>query len=151
MGVVADFKQFAMKGNVIDLAVGVIIGGAFGKITDSLVKDVVMPPIGLLLGKVDFGNLFLNLTEKHYATLQEAKDAGAPTLNYGAFIQNVINFLILAVVVFLLVRSLARITKKEEIKKEEAPTTKDCPECTRSIPIKAKRCPECTAALPAAA
>ncbi len=151
MGTLADFKAFAMKGNVVDLAVGVIVGGAFGKITESLVKDVIMPPIGLLLGKVDFSNLFINLSEKHYDTLKEAKDAGVPTLNYGAFLQTVIDFLILAFAVFLLVRWMTRLIKKEEPKKEEPPATKDCPECTKAIPVKAKRCPECTAALPAAA
>src|SRR6185436_16750961 len=148
MGMIAEFKQFAMKGNVIDLAVGVIIGGAFGKITDSLVKDVIMPPIGLLLGKIDFSNLYWNLGDKKFATLAEAKAAGAPTLNYGNFLQIVLDFVILAFVVFLMVRQINRVVRKEEA---AAPPTKDCPMCTSKIPEKARRCPLCTADIATAA
>jgi large conductance mechanosensitive channel len=143
MSVLGEFKQFAIKGNVIDLAVGVIIGAAFGKITDSLVKDVVMPPIGLLLGKIDFTNLYWSLGDTHPATIAEAKTAGVPTLNYGMFLQSVIDFLILAFVVFLMVRQINRLMRREA-KKDEV-SQKECPMCTGKIPIKARRCPQCTA------
>jgi large conductance mechanosensitive channel len=137
-----EFKEFAMRGNVIDLAVGVIIGAAFGKIVSSLVQDIVMPPIGLLLRGVDFSNLFITLKGSHYDSLQAAKAAGAPTLNYGIFLNNVIDFLIVAFCVFLLVQQVNRWTKKPE--PAAAPTTKDCPQCAMTIPINAKRCPHCT-------
>ena len=137
MGMLDDFKKFALKGNVIDLAVGVIIGGAFAKITDSLVKDVVMPPIGLVVGKIDFSNLFINLGEKHYDTVAAAKAAGAPTLNYGNFLQTVLDFFILAFAIFILVRQMTKMQLRGD-------TTKDCPACTKPIPLAAKRCPECT-------
>jgi large conductance mechanosensitive channel len=140
-----EFKEFAMRGNVVDLAVGVIIGAAFGKIVSSLVEDVLMPPIGRLVGKVDFSSLFLALDGKHYDTLVEAKKAAAPTLNYGIFLNNVINFLIIAFVVFLVVQWMNRLTKKPEA--PAAPTTKDCPQCAMAIPIAAKRCGHCTAQL----
>ena len=140
-----DFKEFAMRGNVVDLAVGVIIGGAFGKIVTSLVEDVMMPPIGRLLGHVDFSGLFLNLSDKSYETLAAAKAAGAPTLNYGIFLNAIINFLIVAFCVFLVVQQMNRWTKKPEA--PAAPTTKDCPQCAMSIPIAAKRCGHCTAQL----
>lgn len=140
-----EFKEFAMRGNVVDLAVGVIIGAAFGKIVSSLVDDVLMPPIGRLLGHVDFSGLFLNLSDKSYDTLAAAKAAGVPTLNYGVFINTVINFLIVAFAVFLVVQQVNRWTKKAAA--PAAPTTKDCPQCAMSIPIAAKRCGHCTSQL----
>jgi large conductance mechanosensitive channel len=140
-----EFKEFAMRGNVIDLAVGVIIGASFGKIVSSLVEDVLMPPIGRLLGKVDFSGLFVNLSDKTYDSLTAAKAAGAATLNYGLFINTVINFLIVAFCVFLVVQQVNRWTKKPA--PPVAPTTKDCPQCAMSIPIAAKRCGHCTTQL----
>jgi large conductance mechanosensitive channel len=138
-----EFKTFAMRGNVVDLAVGVIIGAAFGKIVLSLVEDVLMPPIGRLLGNVDFSNLFVNLSDKSYDSLAAAKAAGAPTLRYGLFLNNVINFLIVAFAVFLLIQLINRWSKKPEA----PPTTKDCPQCAMAIPIAAKRCGHCTTQL----
>jgi large conductance mechanosensitive channel len=135
-----EFKEFAMRGSVLDLAVGVIIGAAFGKIVSSLVDDVLMPPLGRLIGHVDFSNLFLNLGEKSYETIAAAKAAGAPTLNYGNFINTIINFLIVAFAIFLLVRAVNRWTAKPAA----APTTKDCPQCAMAIPVAAKRCGHCT-------
>ncbi len=140
-----EFKEFAMRGNVIDLAVGVIIGAAFGKIVSSLVEDVIMPPIGRLLGHVDFSGLFIDLSGKSYETLAAAKAAGAPTLNYGIFLNSIINFLIVAFAVFLVVHQVNRWTKKAEA--PAAPTTKDCPQCAMTIPMAAKRCGHCTAQL----
>ena len=140
-----EFKEFAMRGNVLDLAVGVVIGAAFGKIVASLVDDVIMPPIGRLLGHVDFSNLFLNLSDKSFDTLAAAKAAGAPTLNYGNFINTIINFLIVAFAIFLLVRTVNRWTTKPAA--PAAPTTKDCPQCAMAIPIGAKRCGHCTSQL----
>jgi len=140
-----DFKEFAMRGNVVDLAVGVIIGGAFGKIVSSLVEDVIMPPVGRLLGHVDFSGLFINLGDKTFETLAAAKLAGAPTLNYGLFLNSVINFLIVAFAVFLMVQQMNRWTKKAEA--PAAPTTRDCPQCAMTIPLAAKRCGHCTAQL----
>ena len=137
-----DFKAFVLRGNVMDLAVGVIIGAAFGKIVSSFVSDILMPPLGLLLGKVDFSNLYLSLSGQKYASLAEAQAAGAPTLNYGLFINNIIDFLILALVIFLLIRTLTKLTKKEE--KPADVTTRDCPYCQTSISKKATRCPNCT-------
>src|SRR6184192_2635806 len=134
-----------MRGNVVDLAVGVIIGAAFGKIVSSLVEDVLMPPIGRLLGHVDFSGLFLNLSQKSYETLAAAKAAGAPTLNYGIFLNTVINFLIVAFAVFLVVQQVNRWTKKPA--PAGTPTTKECPLCAMTIPIAAKRCGHCTAQL----
>jgi large conductance mechanosensitive channel len=134
------FRDFIARGNVIDLAVGVIIGAAFGKITSSLVSDVIMPPIGLVLGKVDFSSLFVDLSGKEYPSLKAAKDAGAPTINYGVFVNAVIDFLIVAFVVFLLVQSVQKLMPK-------APSTKDCPRCIQAIPVKATRCPHCTSEL----
>ena len=139
-----EFKEFAMRGSVLDLAIGIIIGAAFGKIITSFVGDILMPPIGLLLGKVDFNNLFINLSSGHYATLKEAKDAGAATINYGLFIAAIIDFLIVAFVIFLIVRQINRMKRKSA---EEAPTTKDCPFCASSIPLAATRCPHCTSDL----
>ncbi len=135
-----EFKEFAMKGNVMDMAIGVIIGAAFGKIISSLVGDVLMPPIGLLLGKLDFSNLFINLSGGDYATVAQAKAAGAPTLNYGVFINTVLDFLIVAFVIFLVVKQLNRLKKAPA---PADPTTKECPECLSVIPIKAKKCKNC--------
>ena len=138
-----EFRQFAMRGNVIDLAVGVIIGTAFGKIITSLVNDILMPPIGLILGNVDFGNLFVALDRGDYASLTDAQTAGAPTLNYGLFINTVIDFIIVAFVIFLLVRGINRLHQTKPAESD----TKDCPFCFSSISIKATRCPECTSQL----
>lgn len=141
-----EFKEFAMRGNVIDLAVGFIVGAAFGKIVTSLVQDVIMPPIGLLLKGVDFSGLFIPLKwDKHYDTLAAAKAAGVPTINYGVFLNNVMDFLIVAFCVFLLVQQVNRFKKPAPA---AAPTTKECPQCAMTIPIKAKRCPDCTSQLP---
>jgi large conductance mechanosensitive channel len=143
--VLKEFKEFAMRGNVIDLAVGVIIGAAFGKIVSSFVEDVIMPPIGRLLGHVDFSGLFINLSGKTYETLADAKAHSAATLNYGIFLNTVINFLIVAFAVFLVVHQVNRWTKKPEA---PAPaTTKDCPQCAMAIPLAAKRCGHCTSQL----
>jgi large conductance mechanosensitive channel len=144
-----DFKAFIMRGNVLDLAVAVIIGAAFGAIVKSLVDDVIMPPIGLALGKVDFSNLFVLLqagpkAPPPYASLAAAKDAGAVTLNYGVFLNNVITFLIIALAVFLVVRAAQRMYAKPA---PATPSTKPCPFCTMPIPLAATRCPECTSAL----
>ena len=138
-----EFKEFAMRGSVLDLAVGVIIGAAFGKVVTSLVEDVIMPPIGRLLGHVDFSSLFINLSDKSYDSLAAAKLAGAPTLNYGNFLNTVINFLIVAFAVFLLVRSVNKWLPKP------APpvSTKDCPQCALPIPLAAKKCGHCTSTL----
>ena len=140
-----EFKEFAMRGNVIDLAIGVIIGSAFGKIISSLVNDIIMPPIGLLLGKVDFSNLFITLSGESFDTLARAQEAGAITLNIGLFINAVIDFLIVALAIFLLVRQLNNMQKKDE--KPVEPTTRKCPFCMTEIPIKATRCPACTSKL----
>jgi len=141
-----EFKEFAMRGNVVDLAVGFIIGAAFGKIATSLVEDVIMPPVGLALGRVDFSNLFIRLTGPHYATLAEAKKAGAATINYGMFVNTVLNFVIVAFAVFLLVRVINRLRRQQA----PAPKTKDCPYCRSAIPLAATRCPQCTSQLEAA-
>jgi large conductance mechanosensitive channel len=141
-----EFKEFAMRGNVMDMAVGIIIGAAFGRIITSLVSDIIMPPIGVVLGKVDFSNLFLNLSGKPYDTLAAARAAGAATVNYGVFVNTVIDFLIVAFVIFLVVRQINRWSKPTSA---VAPTTKECPYCLSSIPIKATRCPNCTSQLPA--
>ena len=138
-----EFKEFVMRGNVLDLAIGVIIGGAFGKITSSLVSDVIMPPIGLLLGKVDFSNLYLNLTGGSFQSLAQAKDAGAVTINYGLFLNTVLDFLVIAFVVFLLIRQVNRL-QKPEVPQELKPETSECPFCLTAIPIKATRCLACT-------
>ena len=140
-----EFKEFAMRGSVVDLAVGVIIGAAFGKMVSSLVEDVMMPLIGRLPGYVDFSGLFINLGEKSYETLAAAKAAGAPTLNYGLFLNAIINFLIVAFCVFLVVQQVNRWTKKPA--PAAAPTTKECPQCAMTIPMAAKRCGHCTAQL----
>jgi len=139
--VLKEFKDFAMRGSVLDLAVGVIIGAAFGKVVSSLVDDIIMPPIGRLLGHVDFSQLFINLTDQSYTSLAEAKKAGAATLNYGTFLNTIINFLIVAFAVFLLVRSVNRWLPKPP---PPPVTTKDCPQCAMPIPLAAKKCGHCT-------
>ena len=139
-----EFRDFIARGNVMDLAVGVIIGGAFGKIVSSLVSDVLMPPLGLVLGKIDFSNLFVNLGDKPAATIAEAKAAGVPTLNYGQFIDNIIQFIILAFCVFMIVQLVQRFNKKPAA---PTPTTKPCPFCAESIPLAAKKCGHCTSDL----
>jgi large conductance mechanosensitive channel len=139
-----EFKEFAVKGNVIDLAVGIILGVAFGAIVSSLVNDIIMPPIGLLLGRINFSDLFINLSGTAYTSLKAAKDAGAATINYGVFLNAVINFIIVAFVVFLLVKQVNRM-KKEPAPAE--PNTKECKYCLSSIPLKATRCPHCTSQL----
>jgi large conductance mechanosensitive channel len=141
-----EFKEFAMRGNVIDLAVGVIIGAAFGKIISSLVSDVIMPPLGLVLGHVDFTNLFISLGGQHFNTLKEAKDAGAPTLNYGMFLQSVLDFLIVAFVIFLFVRQINKMQRQPEAAPVK-PETHECPYCAYTIPVKATRCAFCTSEL----
>ena len=145
-----EFREFAVKGNMLDMAVGVIIGGAFGKIVTSLVNDVLMPPIGLLVGKVDFSNLFVNLGDQKYDSLKAAKDAGAPTLNLGIFMNAMLDFLIVAFVVFLLVRQFNRVREKlAATAPPPPPNTRDCPFCLGNIPLKATRCGHCTSELKA--
>lgn len=141
-----EFKAFAMRGNVLDMAVGIIIGAGFGKIVTSLVNDVIMPPIGLILGNVDFASLYLNLSGTQYATLADAKAAGAATINYGMFLNTVLDFLIVAFVLFLVIRQVNRLAAKPA-PAPAAPTSKECPFCCSSIPIKATRCPHCTSEL----
>ncbi|MDQ7834227.1 MAG: large-conductance mechanosensitive channel protein MscL [Humidesulfovibrio sp.] len=148
-----DFKAFIMRGNVVDMAVGVVIGASFGGIVKSLVDDVLMPPIGLLLGRVDFSNLYLTLrdgaTPGPYAALVEAKKAGAVTLNLGLFANTVINFVIVAMAIFLVVRAMNRLQAMQKSKEPAAePTTKECPFCASTISLKATRCPHCTSELP---
>jgi large conductance mechanosensitive channel len=138
-----EFKAFIMRGSVLELAVALVIGAAFGKIITSFVEDVLMPPIGLLLGRVDFSNLFINLSGKAYATLAEAKAAGAATINYGAFLNTIVMFLIVAFAIFMVIRLVAKMQKA----KADDPTTKDCPYCVTSIPINAVRCGYCTSDL----
>jgi large conductance mechanosensitive channel len=138
-----EFKDFIMRGNVLDLAVAVIIGGAFGKIIGSLVTDILMPPLGLILGKVDFSNLYINLSGIPFASLAEAQAAGAPTLNYGLFLNNIINFVIVAAAIFAVIKLANRLQRLKPSEKP-APTTKECPYCISAIPIKATRCPNCT-------
>lgn len=145
-GFIAEFKEFIMRGNVVDLAVGVIIGGAFQKIVTSLVNDVIMPVISFITGGIDFSNWFISLEGKTYATLAQAQEAGAATLNYGVFLTNVINFLIMAFVIFLMVKGLNTLARKKETKEEE-PKTKTCPYCQSEVSIKATRCPHCTSEL----
>jgi large conductance mechanosensitive channel len=146
MSIVSEFKEFAMKGNVVDLAVGVIIGGAFGKIVDSLVKDMVMPMVGRLLGGVDFRHLYLNLGSKTFETLEAAEKAGAPIMKYGAFINTVVDFVIIAFAIFMAIKVMNRI-KRAETPASAEPTTRECPHCLSAIPLKATRCAHCTAQL----
>ncbi len=146
MSILSEFKQFALKGNVIDLAVGFVVGAAFGKIVSSFTNDILMPPIGLALGAVDFSNLFINLSSKHYPTIAAAKAAGAPTLNVGVFINTIIDFLIIAFAVFILVKWLNHLVGE----KPAASTTKECPYCLSAIALGATRCPHCTSELKAA-
>jgi large conductance mechanosensitive channel len=138
-----EFKEFISRGSIIDLAIAVVIGAAFGRIIDSLVKDIIMPPIGLILGNVDFSNLFINL-RGDYRTLAEAQTAGAPTINYGLFINHIITFLIVAFVIFLIIKQINRFGRASE---SAAPNTVACPHCLMAIPIGAKRCPHCTSSL----
>lgn len=140
-----EFKAFAMRGNVMDMAVGIIIGAAFGKIVSSAVDDILMPPLGKLLGHTDFTNFFISLNGESYAKLADAKAAGAATVNYGMFINTVINFLIVAFAVFLLVRAVNRWVVKPA--PAAAPTTKECPQCAMAIPVAAKKCGHCTSNL----
>ena len=141
-----EFKKFAMRGNVVDMAVGIIIGAAFGKIVSSLVKDIIMPPIGLLMGNVDFSSLFINLSDKSFESLKAAQEAGAATINYGVFINTVLDFIIIAFAIFMVIKAMNKAKKKEEAP-PAAPTTKSCPECLSDIPIAAKRCAHCTSAV----
>ncbi len=141
---IQEFKAFIMRGNVLDLAVGVVIGGAFGKIVGSFVEDVLMPPIGLALGNVDFSNLFINLSGKDFPSVAAAKAAGAATLNYGMFFNHVVNFLIVGFAIFLLIKQVNRLQKPAPA---PAPRTKDCPHCLSAVPLKASKCAHCTSAL----
>jgi large conductance mechanosensitive channel len=140
-----EFKQFIMRGNVVDLAVGVVIGAAFGKIVASFVEDILMPPIGLALGNVDFSNLFVNLSGKDFASVAAAKAAGAATLNYGIFFNNILNFLIVAFAIFLLIKQVNRLRPPEAA--PAPPATKDCPYCLSAVPLKATKCAHCTSGL----
>ena len=138
-----EFKEFLMRGNVVDLAVGVVIGAAFGKIVTSFVEDILMPPIGLALGGVDFSNLFINLSGKDFPSIAAAKAAGAATLNYGIFFNNILNFIIVAFAIFMFIKQINRMQKPASA----APTTKDCPYCLSAIPLKATKCAQCTSEL----
>ena len=144
MGFIDEFKQFAVKGNVVDMAVGIIIGAAFGSIVNSLVKDIIMPPIGMLMGGINFADMFFALDGKTYATLAEAQTAAAPTINYGLFINAVISFLIVALAVFILIRQVNALKKKPA---PPEPNTKECPFCKESIPKAAVKCSHCTSDL----
>jgi large conductance mechanosensitive channel len=139
-----DFKKFILRGNVLDLAIGIIIGGAFGRIVTSLVNDVIMPPIGLILGQVNFTDLFLTIKGIPYSTLADAQKNGAVTINYGVFINTIIEFLIVALVIFLLIRWFNRLMPTKKAEAPAAPTTKECPYCLSTIHVKATRCPNCT-------
>ena len=148
-GFIAEFKEFIMRGNVMDMAVGVIIGGAFGSIVTSLVNDIIMPLITLITGGKNFNDWFISLDGSSYATLAAAQEAGASTLNYGVFLTAILNFLIIAFCIFCMVTAINKLHKKEEAPAEEAPTTKVCPFCKSEIPIEATRCPHCTSEVPA--
>jgi large conductance mechanosensitive channel len=141
---IKEFKEFVVKGNVLDMAVGIIIGASFGKVVTSFVNDVMMPPIGLLLGKVDFSNLFINMSGKSFESLADAKKAGAATLNYGLFLNTTIDFLIVGFAIFILVRQVNRLKRQAPA---AAPVTRECPFCFTDIPVKAARCPHCTSTL----
>ncbi len=138
-----EFKEFALRGNVLDMAIGIIIGAAFGKIITSVVNDILMPPLGLLLGRVDFSNLFINISGQHYESLAAAKAAGAASINYGIFLNTVIDFIIVALVIFLLIKQVNRFKRQPP----STPTTKECPYCFSVIGLKATRCPHCTSQL----
>ncbi len=140
MGMLKEFRDFAIKGNAVDMAVGIIIGAAFGKVVTSLVNDVVMPPIGKLLGGVNFSNYFLNLSKVPYESLEKAKQAGAATINYGLFLNNILDFLIVAFCIFVVIKQMNRLTRTPPVE----PTTKICPQCLSTIPLKAVRCAHCT-------
>jgi large conductance mechanosensitive channel len=142
---IREFKEFVVKGNVLDMAVGIIIGASFGKVVTSFVNDVLMPPIGLLLGKADFSNLFINLSGKSFESLTDAKKAGAATLNYGLFFNTTIDFLIVGFAIFILVRQVNRLKRQAPA---AAPAPRECPFCMTDIPVKATRCPHCTSPLP---
>jgi len=144
MGIISEFKEFAMKGNVLDMAVGIIIGAAFGGIVSSLVKDVIMPPIGMIMGGINFADMFVALDGKSYATLAAAQAAAAPTINYGLFINSIINFIIVALAIFLLIRQVNAAKKKPA---PPEPNSKECPFCKESIPQLAVKCPHCTSDL----
>jgi large conductance mechanosensitive channel len=146
-----EFKAFAMRGSVVDLAIGVIIGGAFGKIVTSLVNDIIMPPIGLLLGNSDFSDLFITLSDGSYESLAEAQAAGAATLNYGLFVNNIIDFLIVALAIFIVIKQINRLQRDESADESESeePTQKECPYCLSEVPVKATRCKFCTSELEA--
>jgi large conductance mechanosensitive channel len=139
-----EFREFVMRGNVVDMAVGIIIGAAFGKIVTSFVSDILMPPIGLMMGKVDFANLFIDLSGAGFTTLAEAKKAGAATINYGLFFNTILDFIIVAFAIFLLIRQINRMKREPA---PAAPDTKECPFCLSSVPLKAVRCPHCTSEL----
>jgi large conductance mechanosensitive channel len=141
-----EFKEFAMKGNVLDMAVGIIIGAAFGKVISSFVGDILMPPIGKLMGNMDFSNLFVCLSTQHYATIAAAKAAGVATINYGIFLNTIIDFIIVAFAIFILVKQVNRL-KKQPAAAPAVPVSKECPFCASEIPIKAQRCPQCTSQL----
>ena len=143
---IKEFKEFALRGNLLDMAIGIIIGAAFGKIITSLVSDIVMPPIGKLLGNIDFGSLYINLSGKTFTSLAEAQAAGVPTINYGVFLNTILDFIIVAVVLFFIVRAVNQIKKKEETP-VAVPATKECPYCCTQVAIKATRCPSCTSQL----
>jgi len=141
-----EFKEFIQRGNVIDMAVGIVIGAAFGGIVNSFVKDILMPPIGKILGGIDFSNFFIPLSSGNYPTLADAQKAGIPTINYGIFLNTIINFLIISFAIFLMIKQINKLKRKEE-KAPAEPTTKNCPFCATDIPIKAKKCPNCTSDL----
>jgi len=143
-----EFREFALRGNVLDMAIGIIIGAGFGKIITSFVNDILMPPVGLLLGRVNFSSLFINLSGRDYAALEEAKAAGAPIISYGVFLNTVLDFIIVAFAIFLVVRQINRLRRQPEA--APAPTTKECPYCLSTIALGAVRCPHCTSELRAA-
>ncbi|HKQ61563.1 MAG TPA: large conductance mechanosensitive channel protein MscL [Candidatus Polarisedimenticolaceae bacterium] len=142
-----EFREFAMRGNVVDMAVGIVIGGAFGKIVSSLVADIIMPPVGMLLGRVDFSNMFIDLSRKGFESLAAAKAAGAPTVNVGVFLNTILDFVIMAFAIFLVVKQMNRLKKSEP---PPAPSERPCPYCLSSIPLKATRCSHCTSEVKAA-
>ena len=144
MGMVKEFKEFAMRGNVVDMAVGIIIGGAFGKIITSMVNDIIMPPIGKLMGDVNFGDKFINLSGGQYKSLADAKAAGAAVIAYGSFVNVVIDFIIVAFCIFLMIKAMNSLKKKPAPTPQSGPVSKDCPYCLSTIPIKATRCAHCT-------